>query len=61
MEKCQSSLLREKASLFEGLEALYNLLEKSLQDIPPIEITTGGIIRAECNAQLAELHTMAKE
>ncbi len=55
-----SVLIREKSEAFVNLNELIPVLQESLVDSPPIEITEGGIFAQGYNQELDELREMAK-
>ena len=58
--KATSPLIREKSESFVRLEELIPILQKSLVDSPPVEITAGGMFAQGCHEELDELREMAK-
>ncbi len=50
-----NSTLQKKSESFNGFEKITEKLEKALVELPPLEITQGGIFREEYNPELDEL------
>ena len=56
-----STLLKEVAQEIEGFESLYQLLDSSIVDHPPMTLKEGGIIRPHFNQELDELREIGRE
>lgn len=53
-------LLNQLRGEIDPLEDVYNLIEESILEDPPISVKEGGILRSEYNADLAELRDIVK-
>lgn len=56
-----SSLLKEVSQEVEGFEELFQLLETSIVDNPPITVKEGGIIKPHFNKELDDLREIGRE
>ncbi len=61
LEKCKTPILKGKADLFSGFDEIFETLEKSLIENPPLEITTGGMFRDGIDEQLDEFRLIARD
>ncbi len=57
----ETPLVREVSSGMEGFDDLYQFLESSIVDDPPLTIREGGIIKSKFNQELDELRAISKE
>ncbi len=57
----ESGLLRQLASQINLHEDIYNILVKAIVDEPPFSVREGGMIATGFNAELDELHTIARD
>jgi DNA mismatch repair protein MutS len=56
-----SSLLKDVSQEVEGFEGLFQLLDSSIVDNPPIAVKEGGIIKPHFNQELDELKEIGRE
>jgi DNA mismatch repair protein MutS len=61
LEKAGSEHLQIQASNLEDFEKLHQILNKSLIENPPLEITVGGVFQDGYNAQLDEYRTLSRD
>ncbi len=54
-----AEILTDKKDCFKGFERLFSTLSTQLVDNPPVDITTGGIIRDGFDARLDELRLLS--
>ena len=57
----EAPLIREASSGVEDFDDLYQLLESSIVDDPPLTVREGGIIQSNYNKELDELRQISKE
>ena len=61
LQAYSSSLLKEVVSEIEGFEALFQLLDSSIIENPPITVKEGGIIKPHFSKELDDLREIGKE
>jgi DNA mismatch repair protein MutS len=61
LEKCETPILKEKHNVFSGFDGILEILEKSLIETPPPEITSGGMFRDEFDEKLDGFRTIARD
>jgi DNA mismatch repair protein MutS len=61
LQPFDASMIREFASEIENFDDLYQLLESSVVDHPPLTIKEGGIIKPNYDKELDELREIGKE
>ncbi len=61
LSSLNSDLIKEEIGNLQAPPDLVSLLQESLVDTPPITIKDGGMIRAGYNAELDELHGLARD
>lgn len=55
LERCESPLLKELYKSLDTLDDLYNLINISIVDDPPVTVTDGGIIKKGFNEEIDKL------
>lgn len=61
LSKSKSSALRDFYITFDILDDIYDLIDKSIDDNPPVTIKDGNIIKANYNSELDEYRTAMTE
>lgn len=61
MQETKTRLNREIANGLDSLKDIYDLIDKTIVDNPPITITEGNIIRPEINEELYELKQIGEK
>lgn len=60
LKRCRDATLKTAANRIEPLPDLLEIIEKAISDEPPAAINEGGMIKPGYNAQLDELHSIAR-
>jgi len=55
LESCENPQIKDMAAAFDDLSDLTDLIEKAIEDEPPITITEGGLIKRGYNEEVDEL------
>ena len=59
--KCKTKLLKLTTSQIDKLDDVYELLEKSINDDPPLTVKDGNIIKFGFNPEIDKLRKASKE
>ena len=61
LSQCKSELLKELYENLDELQDIYQLIDKAIEDDPPMTITDGGIIKMGYNPEIDKLKTAQTE
>lgn len=61
LSKCETSLINKLHNMLDSLEDVYELLDKSINEDPPLSVKEGGIIKTGYDSEIDKLRKASSE